>query len=639
VRRAVLAARRPGSRLWAAVALAVAVAAMLSPVAQAAEQKLTAGDGAAFDLFGKSVAISGDTAIVGAHGDDFGASADQGSAYVFVRSGGVWTQEQKLTASDGRVSDEFGWSVAISGDTAIVGAPGDDFGPQGSQGSAYVFVRSGGVWTEEQKLAASDGGVSDEFGWSVAIGGDTVVVGARGDHVGANGFQGSAYVFVRSGGVWTQEQKLTASDGAFVDRFGSSVAIGTDTAVVGARLDDVGANGDQGSAYVFARSGGVWTQEQKLTASDGAASEQFGSSVAIGGDTIVAGAPFDAQGSGYVFVRSGGVWMEQQKLTASDGGAFDQFGWSVAIGGDTIVAGAPTDAVGANGLQGSGYVFARSGGVWTEEQKLTASDGGTGDRFGSSVAINGDTIVAGAPDDDVGANLDQGSVYVFELAAVPANVALSPIAGVNEVGTSHTVTATVTDADGQPVADVVVRFTVTGSVSASGSCTTGSNGQCGFTYSGPSLPGADAISAYADSDGDGVQDAGEPAGAATNSWLLPSSSPGEASGGGNIADAAGNKIAFGFSAKNENNGLQGRCNLVDPNANVMIKCEDVTALVMSGNEATIYGNATHDGVATTYVIRVKDVADPGKGQDTFSIQTASGYSRSGTLTAGNIQVG
>jgi Tol biopolymer transport system component len=232
-------------------------------------------------------------------------------------------------------------------------------------------------------------------------------------------------------------------------------------------------------------------------------------------------------------------------------------------------------------------------------------------------------------------------VYVKEPgdAPVPATVTLSPPDAVNPVGTSHTVTGTVKDLFGNPVSGVTVRFTVTGSVNAAGSCVTDPIGQCAFTYDGPALPGADAISAYADSDGDGVQGAGEPIGEATKSWLLPSSTPGQASGGGNIADSAGNKIAFGFSAKNENNGLQGQCNLVDPSANAMVKCEDVTALIMAGNEATIYGNATHDGTATTYVIRAKDVADPGRGVDTFSIQTASGYSRSGTLTAGNVQVG
>jgi hypothetical protein len=200
------------------------------------------------------------------------------------------------------------------------------------------------------------------------------------------------------------------------------------------------------------------------------------------------------------------------------------------------------------------------------------------------------------------------------------------------------VTATVTDASGNPVPNVVVRFTVTGSVTASGYCTTDSNGQCGFSYTGPSLPGADAITAYADTDGDGVPDVGEPVAApATKAWVLPTSTAGQASGGGHITDATSGKVAFGFSAKSESGSFQGQCNVIDP-GNRMIKCLDVTTLVISGNQATIYGNATDNGVATTYVLTVADNADPGKGADTLSITTASGFSVSGTLTAGNIQV-
>jgi hypothetical protein len=235
------------------------------------------------------------------------------------------------------------------------------------------------------------------------------------------------------------------------------------------------------------------------------------------------------------------------------------------------------------------------------------------------------------------------NVYAFSFlpASVPATVTLSPAADTNPVGTDHTVTATVKDASDppNPVANVVVRFSVTGSVTASGFCTTDSNGQCSFTYSGPSLPGADLISAYADTDGDGVQDADEPvAEPATKAWVLPTSTAGQASGGGHITDATAGKVAFGFSAKSKDGTFQGQCNVIDP-GNRMIKCLDVTALVISGNEATIYGNATDNGVATTYVLKVADNADPGKGADTLSITTASGYSASGTLTAGNIQVG
>jgi uncharacterized repeat protein (TIGR01451 family) len=325
------------------------------------EQKVIAIDGASSDFFGLSVAISGDTAIVGAHGDNVGANTDQGSAYVFVRNGNTWSQQAKLTASDGAANDNFGISVAISGDTALIGAHAD-VGANADQGSAYVFVRSGTIWTEQQKLTASDGAAVDQFGISVAISGDTALIGAYCDDVSVNADQGSAYVFTRSGTTWTQQTKLTASDGATNDNFGGSVAISGDTALIGAFLDVVGANVDQGSAYVFVRSGTTWTEQQKLTALDGAATDRFGYSVSISGDTAVIGAYWDDvgangnQGSAYVFTRNGTTWSQQTQLTASDGAAVDQFGFS-AISGDTILVGAYYDDVGANGDQGAAYFY------------------------------------------------------------------------------------------------------------------------------------------------------------------------------------------------------------------------------------------------------------------------------------------
>ncbi len=395
------------------------------------QQPLSANDGAAFDGFGASVALSGDTAVVGAPGDDIGANMGQGSAHVFTRSGTVWTPQQKLVANDGATDDLFGGSVALSGDTVVVGARQDAIGANVFQGSAYVFVRSGTVWTPQQKLTANDGAAGDRFGFSVALSGDTVVVGAVGDAIGANGSQGSAYVFTRSGTTWTPQQKLTANDGAAGDNFGVSVALSGDTVVVGAVGDDIGANGDQGSAYVFTRSGTVWTPQQKLTANDGATFDNFGVSVALSGDTVVVGAVGDDiggnvdQGSAYVFTRGGTAWMPQQKLTANDGAVFDDFGGSVAISGDTVVVGAAGDDIGGNVDQGSAYVFTRSGTVWTQPQKLTANNGAVVDRFGSSVALSGDTLVTGARTKTIGANMSQGAAYVFVSPACPT-ITLNP---------------------------------------------------------------------------------------------------------------------------------------------------------------------------------------------------------------------
>ena len=329
-------------------------------------------------------------------------------------------QEAQLTAAEGATSDHFGYSVAISGDTAVVGAPFHDVGANVNQGAAYVFVRSGTSWSQQAQLTAADGAANDRFGWPVVISGDTVVVGAPFHDVGANADQGAAYVFVRSGATWSQQRQLTAVDGAADDVFGLSVAISGDTVVVSAPYDDVGADADQGSAYVFVRSGAIWIQQQQLTAVDGAADDYFGSSVAISGDTVVVGAPYDDvganvnQGSAYVFVRSGAVWGLQAHMAAADGATSDVFGSSLAISGDTVVVGAPYDDVGADADQGSAYVFVRSGAIWSQQQQLTAVDGAANDYFGYSVAISGDTVAVGAPYHDVGGgNANQGSAYVF----------------------------------------------------------------------------------------------------------------------------------------------------------------------------------------------------------------------------------
>jgi len=274
--------------------------------AQISEFKITASDGAADDYFGNSVSISGDYAVVGAP-NDTDNERNSGSAYVFKRTGTSWAQEAKLLASDGAAFHDFGVSVSISGDYAVVGAPNDN--DNGSQsGSAYVFKRTGTSWTQEAKLLASDGAVADIFGTSVSISGDYAVVGAPGFNVDPI-VTGSAYVFKRTGTSWAQEAKLLASDGAPNDRFGGSVSISGDYAVVGAFLD-VDNGVQSGSAYVFKRTGTSWVEEAKLLASDRAAGDEFGfgSSVSISGDNAVVGARQDddnGSGSGSAYVYNG----------------------------------------------------------------------------------------------------------------------------------------------------------------------------------------------------------------------------------------------------------------------------------------------------------------------------------------------
>ena len=375
-------------------------------------QKVTAADGAAGDSFGVSVSVDGDTAVIGAYADD-DKGTDSGSAYVFTRSGGTWSQQAKLTAADGAATDYFGLSVALDGDTALIGAQHDD-DKGGNSGSAYVFTRSGGTWSQQAKLTAADGATSDMFGSRVALDGNTALIGSYSDDdKGAE--SGSAYVFTRSGGTWSQQAKFTASDGAASDWFGYSVSLDGDAALIGSRNDD-DKGVDSGSAYVFTRSGGTWSQQAKLTAADGAAGDYFSFVLSLDGDTVLVGALQDDDkgsdsGSAYVFTRSGGTWSQQAKLTASDGAAGDVFGYSVSLDGNTALIGAYQDDDKGND-SGSAYVFTRSGGTWGQQAKLTAADGAANDFFGISVSLDGGTALIGAyQDDDKGTG--SGSVYFF----------------------------------------------------------------------------------------------------------------------------------------------------------------------------------------------------------------------------------
>ena len=406
--------------------------------------KLLAEDGAADDRFGWSVALSGDYAIVGAIGDTVNG-ANSGSAYVFRRTGpGTWDDGTKLlplepdgVTSDGDSGDQFGSSLAISGDYAIVGVSLDDDNGTNS-GSAYVFRRTGAnTWDSGTKLlplapdgVTSDGEADDQFGLSVSISGDYAIVGSPYD----NGQAGSAYVFRRTGtNTWDAGTKLTASDGASNDRFGWSVAMSGDFAIVGA-IDDDDNGTNSGSAYVFRRTGGTelntWDTGTKLlplapdgVTSDGAASDRFGWSVAIGGDYALVGAPNNDDngsntGSAYSFHRTGGTepntWDAGAKLLPMDVDGGDLLGESVAIGGDYAVVGAKSDN--ENGTNaGSAYVFRRTGvNAWDAGSRLTPSDNTADDFLGRSVAVSGDfAIVSASNDDDNGS--DSGSAYEFSL--------------------------------------------------------------------------------------------------------------------------------------------------------------------------------------------------------------------------------
>jgi hypothetical protein len=439
------------------------------------------------DGFGYSVALSGNTVVVGAPyegstttGVDSTpneSSNDNGAAYVFVRSGTSWSQQAYLKPGH-NVSFEqhFGWSVAVSGDTVVVGAPRETSSTTGinstpnvasnDAGAAYIFTRSGTTWNQQAYLKAGHVSGGDRFGWSVAVSGDTAVVGVpdeggynsginstyTGD--GSNFNSGAAYVFVRSDTFWSQQAYIKTSSARSNTRFGWSVAVSGDTAVIGAYLDDTRVSpstigSDYGAAYVFVRSGVTWSQQAYLGASQFSVTDYFGYSVAVSGDTVVVGAPNEDStttginstgnesasnaGAAYVFVRSGTTWSQQAYLKASQVTAGDNFGWSVAVSGDTVAVGAinedsittginsPPDESASN--SGAAYVFVRSGSTWSQQSYLKAAQVTGSDAFGFSVAVSEDTVVVGAYLEDsstTGVNgspnenaLNSGAAYIF----------------------------------------------------------------------------------------------------------------------------------------------------------------------------------------------------------------------------------
>jgi hypothetical protein len=303
-----------------------------------------------------------------------------------------------LVAADGAGDDFLGDSISLSGDTLVVGVPDDDVGANANQGSVRAFVRSGTSWSAQATLTASDGAAFDEFGRSISLSGDTLVVGVPYDDVGANANQGSVRAFVRSGTSWSAQAALTASDGADFDEFGRSISLSGDTLAVGVQYDNVGANVSQGSVRIFVRSGTSWSAQATLTAADGAASDYFGAAVSLSGDTLAVGVPRDDvgaitnKGSVRRFVRSGTSWSAQAALTASDGADFDYFGTSVSLSGDTLAVAVSSDDVGANSNQGSVRIFGT--------YRVFNATRNTGyDSLVSAIAAGfaGDRLLAGAP--------------------------------------------------------------------------------------------------------------------------------------------------------------------------------------------------------------------------------------------------
>ncbi|MFC2101284.1 FG-GAP repeat protein, partial [Bacteroidota bacterium] len=385
--------------------------------------KAVASDRAASDEFGNSVSISGNYAIIGAHTEDEDAAggnymAGAGSAYIFERDGsGNWNQVQKIVASDRSTGDEFGTSVSISDNYAIVGAYFDGEDSAGANfmskaGSVYIYERNGsGNWNQVQKIVAFDRAGGNRFGYSVSISGNFAIAGAYYDSKDATGgntmnYAGSAYIFERDGtGTWNLAQKIVASDRTGYDQFGNAVSISNNYCIVGAYQADEDTSGGNsmnyaGSAYFFERNGNsTWSQVQKIVASDRAMNDYFGCSVSISGNYAVTGAleededatggnTLSRSGSAYIYERNGnGTWSQVQKIAASDRAANDYFGCAVSISENYIIVGAldeDEDVTGGNTIidAGSAYLFNRDGnGNWNQVQKIVASDRAIGADF------------------------------------------------------------------------------------------------------------------------------------------------------------------------------------------------------------------------------------------------------------------
>lgn len=448
-----------------------------------------ASNAGANDFFGRSVAISGDTMVVGAISEDGSGTgvnpasdegaSNSGAAYVYVRSAGVWSLQAYLKAANTGAGDGFGRAVAVSGDTIVVGANLEDGSGSGvdpvsnelaaDAGAAYVYKRSGTIWSLQATLKASNPGGGDQFGQTVAVSGETIFVGALfedGSGTGVNPLPdelaadaGAAYVYVRSGETWSQQAYLKGANTGAGDQFACFLAAFGDSAIIGALGEDgsgTGMNpasdelsGNSGAAYVYVRNGVTWNQQAYLKASNTGAGDIFGQSVALAGDTAVVGAyREDGSGTGvnptsdegainsgaaYVFKRSGTAWTQQAYLKATNSAANDEFGVPVGVSGNMVVVGSWQEDGSGTGINpvsdelaadsGAAFVYVRGGTTWTHLAYLKASNTGAGDSFGQRVAVSGDTVVAAAiGEDGSGSGVNpvtsegmngSGAVYVF----------------------------------------------------------------------------------------------------------------------------------------------------------------------------------------------------------------------------------
>jgi hypothetical protein len=453
---------------------------MLSQEAYAKASNTDAGDlfGWSVSVSGDTLAVGAvweASNATGIDGDQTNNTEGQtGAVYVFIRSGATWTQQAYIKASNSGGLDWFGYSMSLEGDTLVVGSPweGSSNGNQGDNsasgsGAVYVFTRNGTNWTQQAYVKASNIDADDNFGYSVSLSGDTLAVGAPEEDSNAQGVNGdetnnsapvsgAVYVFTRTGTAWNQQSYIKASNTDAYDWFGYSVSLSGDTLAVGApeeASNAQGINGDQidnsvpysGAAYVFIRTGATWTQQAYIKASNSMEGAWFGRSLSLSGDTLAVAAPdesggstgingdqtvngaMSASGAVYVFTRTGAIWTQQAYIKASNTGQTDTFGISVCLSGDILAVGAPNEASVAKGIggdqadnsgvgAGAAYLFTRTGTTWTQQAYIKSSNTDERDTFGFSVAISGDTLAVGAPDEGsnaTGINGDQTDNSAF----------------------------------------------------------------------------------------------------------------------------------------------------------------------------------------------------------------------------------
>jgi hypothetical protein len=390
--------------------------------------KLVADDGTDDDYFGGAVAISDDanTAIIGAGNDDNPNGRNAGSAYVFDNSGGSWTQQSKLTANNGDSYEAFGVSVAVSSDgsTALISAEGRSESAYIFENTDGNWSQSAKLFPNDQSSGTGFG-----TSVTISDNGSIVLIGAPSDDNSNGDRAGSTYVFENTGNSWSQQAKLTVNAGDSYELFGSSVAVSGDssTTLIGAPQTRP-ASGDENyvqnasSVYVFENTDGSWGQQAELTADDGGEENEFGACVAIGGNTALVGAHYtdnDYEGSAYIFKYTGGSWSQQAQITVDDGDSRDYFGISGAVSGDgsTILIGASREEEPNGPWGGAVYMFEETSGSWSQQNKLSADDGDRSDLFGSSVAMSSDatTALIGARQDEDPNGEYAGSAYVFNL--------------------------------------------------------------------------------------------------------------------------------------------------------------------------------------------------------------------------------